>query len=503
MEKGQNEREIFKMKKKFLVLVLLLMCVFVLTACFGEDVMFECPRNYDNIESTDEGEQNSPSEPEHIHTEVKIPAVEATCTTSGLTAGKKCSECDEIIVEQNKVSSKEHTYSVFWTVDVQPTCTEKGSKSKHCSVCGDKSQVTEVSALGHSWDNGEITTTPTCTGTGVKTFTCSVCSETKTKVINAKGHSWDKGETTTQPTCIGTGVKTFTCSVCSKTKTEVVNAKGHNYSTEWTVDVQPTCTEKGSKSKHCSVCADKSQITEVSANHSWNSGEITTASTCIRNGVKTFTCESCYKTKTETLSTVSHSYSTEWTIDIEATCLQFGSKSRHCLYCDDAKGYITTIPKTSHSYINGKCKYCSVSDPNYVKTYGIGDKWIVSGQWEFTVNNVTMHRCYDGKLNGEMVIIIDYSYKNIGYNSEYHYGLYFGDYGWSVADETGEIAEWQLWDCDHKGKSPSYIGIGMSCSNVQMAYVIKNRSDKITLVVSKNDSTNSTKQEAVFELNVS
>ena len=37
------------------------------------------------------------------HTEVEIPAVPATCTETGLTAGKKCSVCGEILVEQVEI----------------------------------------------------------------------------------------------------------------------------------------------------------------------------------------------------------------------------------------------------------------------------------------------------------------------------------------------------------------------------------------------------------------
>ena len=43
------------------------------------------------------------------HTEVAIPAVEATCTETGLTAGKKCSVCSEILVAQEETPKKEHT----------------------------------------------------------------------------------------------------------------------------------------------------------------------------------------------------------------------------------------------------------------------------------------------------------------------------------------------------------------------------------------------------------
>ena len=45
------------------------------------------------------------------HTEEVIPAVDATCTATGLTAGKKCAVCGEILVEQEVVEKVAHTYA--------------------------------------------------------------------------------------------------------------------------------------------------------------------------------------------------------------------------------------------------------------------------------------------------------------------------------------------------------------------------------------------------------
>ena len=44
------------------------------------------------------------------HTEEIIPAVEPTCTTEGLSEGKKCSVCDEIIKEQKTINALGHSY---------------------------------------------------------------------------------------------------------------------------------------------------------------------------------------------------------------------------------------------------------------------------------------------------------------------------------------------------------------------------------------------------------
>ena len=45
----------------------------------------------------------------HTHTEEVIAAVEPTCTASGLTEGKRCAECGEILTAQETVSALGHT----------------------------------------------------------------------------------------------------------------------------------------------------------------------------------------------------------------------------------------------------------------------------------------------------------------------------------------------------------------------------------------------------------
>ncbi len=75
------------------------------------------------------------------------------------------------------VTIGEHDYSEDFTVDVQPTCTEKGSKSKHCANCDSTTDVTPIDALGHSFGEFVIDKQPTCTAEGSKSKHCTRCDE--------------------------------------------------------------------------------------------------------------------------------------------------------------------------------------------------------------------------------------------------------------------------------------------------------------------------------------
>ena len=153
---------------------------------------------------------------EHVHTEVEDAAVAATCTEAGKTAGKHCSECNEVLVAQETIPAKGHTE--VEDAAVAATCTEAGKTAgKHCSECNEVLVAQEtVPAKGHT-EVDDAAVAPTCTEAGKTAGKhCSVCNTVTVaqETVPANGH------------------------------TEVDDAA-----------VAPTCTEAGKTAgKHCSVC---------------------------------------------------------------------------------------------------------------------------------------------------------------------------------------------------------------------------------------------------------
>ena len=107
------------------------------------------------------------------HTEVVDEAVAPTCTETGLTKGKHCSACKEVLIAQEIVEANGHDYSSDWHHDEHNHFLE--------CVCSNRTNETE-----HIWDDGVVTSESTIKQEGKKTYTCSECGRTRVDSIPKK-----------------------------------------------------------------------------------------------------------------------------------------------------------------------------------------------------------------------------------------------------------------------------------------------------------------------------
>lgn len=288
----------------------------------------------------------------HIHTEVRNQK-DATYKEEGYTGDTYCKDCGKKLETGTvipKLVETEHDYGE-WVLDQAPTCKKYGARHRICKNCGDR-EVDVLDKVDHSWEL--VSTTPaTCTIGEIQHYKCSVCGETKDVTLsNPLGeHSWDNGKVTKEATCTKDGEKTYTCTVCNTTKTEVIPATGHQHK-EVRNAKKATCTEDGyTGDTYCTDCNTKLESGTVinKLGHTWDNGVITKEATETEEGVKTYTCKTCGKTKTESIPMAYHHWD-QGTVTKEPTCTEKGEKTHHCTDEGCDKTWIETIPATGHQH---------------------------------------------------------------------------------------------------------------------------------------------------------
>lgn len=332
-----------------------------------------------------------------------ISIISASCLTSG-NEKHICSVCD--YEEFREIPMTGHIWESDFTVDKKPTCTEKGSKSIHCSKCDEIKDVTEISETGHSFgewtvfsfadctaggveqrvcsecgftdfrnippqehlweDDFTVDIAPSCTQSGSKSIHCSQCDVVKdVTVIDATGHTFTEWSDNVDATCTGKGQRTRACTVCSYTEyaDTDINPDAHLWEDDYTIDKEPTCIEEGSKSIHCSRCdATKDSTVIPLADHIYGEWETIKEATCTEDGSKKHSCINC-GFEEETVITADHVWDTKTMTDKEPTCTEEGSKSIHCTKCDEKKE-VQPIPANGHDWSEWETVKASTSSEN-------------------------------------------------------------------------------------------------------------------------------------------
>ena len=181
------------------------------------------------------------------HTQtVKLAAVSPTCTASGLTEGKACALCEEILTPQDILAPFGHKEVIDQAITA--TCTTDGrTEGKHCSVClVILVQQQYVSASGHAFSD-EDPSAP-----------CSRCgAQSPNHEHSFTQQNTDEKYLKATPDCDDPYLYYYSC-VCGEKGWEVFHygkSKGH------TVVVEPGlpagCTTQGTTDlEYCSTCGE-------------------------------------------------------------------------------------------------------------------------------------------------------------------------------------------------------------------------------------------------------
>lgn len=122
----------------------------------------------------------------------------------------------------------------------------------------------------------------------------------------------------------------------------------HEHSYTSAVTTAPTCGKSGVKTYTCSVCGDTyTEIITATGEHTYTSS-VTTASTCTKAGVRMYTCSVCGEKNTEEIAALGHNMKLIEAVEPSGT--QTGHNAYyHCTRCDryfkDVNGTTETTPE--------------------------------------------------------------------------------------------------------------------------------------------------------------
>ena len=263
-----------------------------------------------------------------------------------------------------------HTYTS--RITKQATCTTPGTMLYICTDNDDSYEKT-IPATGHQHTELRNVKQATCAHAGYTGDTyCKDCNTklSSGKTIAKKAHTWDAGKITKQATCTVNGTKTYTCTSCKTTKTSNIAATGH---TKELRNVKTaTCAHAGyTGDTYCKKCNKKLATGKTVARkaHTWNKGAITTAATCTKKGVKTYTCTVCKGTKKEDIPATGHRNKVLKNAR-QATCAKAGyTGDTYCKDCNAKLSSGKTIAKKAHTWDAGKVTKKATCTVKGTKTY--------------------------------------------------------------------------------------------------------------------------------------
>lgn len=297
----------------------------------------------------------------------------STCTKQGRTYKKCLNKNCEATDTVETLPLAEHTLGE-WTTDVEPTCVQNGSKVQICPVCGGKFNRTEITALGHDYQNYEKISDATCTEPAKERGTCSRCSTTDTRNVDgskALGHNFleENYQLDNNATCEKNGTKTATCTRCTATDTiEIENsALGHSFK-KYKSNNDATCEKDGTKTATCEHCDKTDTVTDVGSKKAHSVAEYTynNDATCTSDGTKTGICSTCGNeiTVTATGTKLPHNFE-NYTLKSAATCLENATEEGVCSVCGATDVRIVEGTKGEHSFPDPETepeKYISNND---------------------------------------------------------------------------------------------------------------------------------------------
>ncbi|MBQ5970468.1 MAG: fibronectin type III domain-containing protein [Clostridia bacterium] len=335
------------------------------------------------------------------HIEVEDPAVPATCTESGLTAGSHCEYCKLPLKSQDTVPALNHefkgaaidnkdgTHSFKCTrcdaVSAPETCVDEDLNCV-CDVCG--------AQLAHKFTTYVSNQDATCQKDGTKTAVCDVCKKAKDTVEDVDSHLTGAHDfeykDLDDATCLLNAHRVGTCKRCGKEVTTEIegSALGHDVS-DWIYAPTYNCEQGGLRYKECKRCGALQDEETVAPTAHTPVADPAVPVTCTTDGLTAGAhCSVCKAilTPQEVIPHEGHKAAGDDAFKTvkDPTCTEEGSKEAVCVKCgetfaapipalghDLGDAYVVAPTCTANGYTGRNCTRCDyVEKTNIVKKTG-------------------------------------------------------------------------------------------------------------------------------------
>ena len=343
------------------------------------------------------------------HKPVSIPAVEPTCTKTGLSEGSKCELCDEILEAQTELPALGHeALEPVRENEVAPTCTSEGSYDlvTRCSRCGEiiEQKTIKLAKLAHTpgeaVEENLVAATCLAAGSYEEVRYCSVCGaevSRQARDIEKLAHDIALHDAK-EPTETEEGnIEYYECLLChhlfldpfgeEETSLEFVKLApvGHTHDYALVDRVEPTCTDEGRLEHYICLGCQKlfirsnNEFVEVSATDL----VIEKEPHIIEVQKNNYILPTCTEVGTYDMVTICRVCQTVLEVEhctepalghlasdpvqeniVEATCVEAGSYELvvYCSRCEiEIERRVITVPATgNHQFEDGVCTVCGL-----------------------------------------------------------------------------------------------------------------------------------------------